>query len=93
MPFEGEHLDTLESLRYAHVDVLRAWITTAFRARRMRALIAILECQSIFAGFARAEIATRSLIATDDCCDCGHARDHDSYRVLEDPVCTYCQGG
>ena len=81
----------MESLRYAHMDMLRAWITTAFRARKLRALTAISECYSTFAGLARIEIATRSLIAAYDGCYRRHARDDDPDRVLEDPDCKYRQ--
>ena len=71
------------------MDVLRGWITTAFRARKLRALTAISKCQSIFAGLGMTEIAARSLIATDDCGHRRHARDDDANRVLEDPDCRY----
>ena len=81
----------MESLRYAHMDMLRAWITPAFRARKLRALTAISERQSTFAGLARIEIATRSLIATYDGCYSRHARDDYSDRVLEDPDCKHRQ--
>ena len=72
------------------MNVLRAWIVSAFRARKLRALTTISNSKSIRAGLAVTEIAARSLKATYDCCYCRHARDDDSYRVLEDPDYECC---